>query len=91
MGAGYNFTTYGKSTETCRIEELQTRKALSSIRPLAQYIGSDKRRVLRPCVPYVWHRGPKPATCRFWLFCWIIFYTASDSKCFLQNQNISFL
>ena len=39
----------------------------------------------------MWHRGPKPVTCRYWLFCWIIFYSASASKYFLQNQNISFL
>ena len=40
---------------------------------------------------HMWHRDPKPITCRFWLFCWIIFYIASASKYFLQNQNISFL
>jgi len=39
----------------------------------------------------MWHRGSKPVTCRFWLFCWIIFYTASASEYFLHNQNISFL
>jgi len=39
----------------------------------------------------MWHRGPKPVVCRFWLFYFIIFYTACASKCFLQNQNILFL
>jgi len=32
-----------------------------------------------------------PSPFRFWLFYWIIFYTASASKYLLQNQNISFL
>jgi len=31
-------------------------------------------------VEHMWHRGPKPVACRFWLFYWIIFYTASASK-----------
>jgi len=36
----------------------------------------------------MWHRGPKPVVCHFWLFYLIIFYTASASKYFLQNENI---
>ena len=40
---------------------------------------------------YLWHRESKPVSCRFWLFYSIIFYTASASNYFLQNQNILFL
>ena len=39
----------------------------------------------------MWHRGPKPVACRFWLFYWIIICTAFASKYFLQYQNILFL
>ena len=39
----------------------------------------------------MWHWGPKPVTCRFWLFYLLIFYTASASKYFLQNENILLL
>jgi len=35
----------------------------------------------------MWHRGPKPVACRFWLFLLShILYTASASKYILQNQ-----
>jgi len=49
---GYNFITYGKFVDTSWIEELQTRNSSLLFGPLAQYLGSDKRRVLSPCVTY---------------------------------------
>jgi len=46
LKSGYNFTTYGKFTDTSWIEELQ-------IGPLAQHLGSDKQRVLSPYITNV--------------------------------------
>jgi len=38
----------------------------------------------------MWHRGPKPVTCRFWIFLNHIL-PCICFKILLQNQNISFL
>src|SRR6218665_4055576 len=48
----YDFTIYGKFTDTSLIEELHTRKPSPLFGPLGQYLGSDKRRVLSPCATF---------------------------------------
>jgi len=53
LKSDYNFTSDSEFTNTSWIEELQTRNLSLLFRPLAQYLGSDRRRVLSPCVTYI--------------------------------------
>jgi len=53
LKSGYNFSTSNKFTDTSWIEELQKQKPLSLIWSVAQYLESDKWRVLSPCVTFV--------------------------------------
>ena len=46
LKSDYNFTSYGKLMDTNWIEELQTRNLSLLFGPLAQYLGSDKQRIL---------------------------------------------
>ena len=50
LKSGCNFTTYSKFTDNCWIEELQTQRPFLLVGPLAQFLGSNKRRVLSPCI-----------------------------------------
>ena len=50
LKSGYNFSAYDKFAYASWIEELKTRNPSHLFGPLAQYLGSDKWRVLNPCI-----------------------------------------
>jgi len=52
LKSAYNFNSCGNFMDTRWVEELQAQNPSSLFGSLAQYLGSDKQRVLRPCITY---------------------------------------
>ena len=50
LKSGYNFSTYDKLTTPAEVKNWKLETPSLLFGPLAQYLGSDKRRVLSPCV-----------------------------------------
>src|SRR6218665_3384603 len=86
------FLNYDSTTEVCTLLLSFVIFWLNSIE--MRLVMKTSRLVwIQDCLSSIYvTRGSKPATCRFfWLFYSFLFYTASASRYFFQNQNILFL
>src|SRR6218665_2004367 len=83
------FLNYDSTTEVCTLLLSFVIFWLNSIE--MRLVMKTSRLVwIQDCLSSIYvTRGSKPATC--WLFDSVLFYTASASKYFFQNQNILFL
>ena len=56
LKSGYDFKSYDKFTEPAVLKNCKAENPSLLFCPLAQYLGSDKQRVLSPCVTYVLYK-----------------------------------
>jgi len=68
LKSGHNFTIYGKLTDTpAELKNCKLGNPSLLFGPLAQYLVSDKRQVLNPCVTYLKSSKLLKVICMFML------------------------